>query len=153
VYCMPGVSGNHLLSIFGDSGKAVASKLRADPGPQRSGPVGVGEAVGDGVSDAAVGDVESVVPGDVNGAGAAFCPEHDTTVVVATNRMRAEPSIVRRACGWDISVAFAVGIPWHPAARLRHHPPDWRCVQAYADGPRSKKRTKVPERRGLGPLV
>jgi hypothetical protein len=142
VYCIPGISGNHLLSIFGDSGKAAGSKLRADPGPQRSGPVGVGEAVGDGVSDAAVGDAESVDPADVNGAGAAFCPEHDTTVNVATNRMRAEPSIGRRSCGWDISVAFAFGIPGHPEGPTAPPAPDWKCVQAYADGPRSEKRDK-----------
>jgi hypothetical protein len=148
---MPGVSGNHLLSIFGDSGNAAGSKLMADPGPQRSGPVGVGEAVGDGVSDAAVGIVEPVVPGD-DGAGAAFCPEHETTVDAATNRMRAEPSIVRRSCGWDISVAFAFGIPGHPEARLRHQPPTGSAFRLTLTDRAQRSGTTVPARRGFRSL-
>ena len=114
VYCMPGVSEYHLLSILGEDWKAVRSKLMADPGPQSSGPAAVaaGETAGAVVSASAAGEPVGVaasgaaVDGAGAGAGALFCAVHDTTVDIAKNSMSAEPHALDRLCGWNISVAF-----------------------------------------------
>jgi hypothetical protein len=94
---MPGFNGNHWLSIFGDAGKAVLSKLIADPGPQSSWAFGgaVVVAGGDDVPGAEVvgGWDEPGVP-------------HDATVDIAKNSVKTAPRADRPLCGWNISVVF-----------------------------------------------
>jgi hypothetical protein len=83
VYTVPGFSGNHLLSIVGDAGKSVLSKLNADPGPHSSGPYDV--AVGDPDVDAGDG-----VPVEVGCVCPGFGAAHDATVEIARSSPKAE---------------------------------------------------------------
>src|SRR6478735_6215473 len=101
VYCMPGLSGNHLLSTLGDDWNWEMSKLIAEPGPQSSfaPPVpaepGVADPeaadpVGEAAADVAVGAAEPVVA-----CGAVFCwGAQDVTVASATRSATAEPVAV-----------------------------------------------------------
>jgi hypothetical protein len=107
VYCIPGFSGNHLLSTLGDDWKAVRSKLMAEPGPQSpaASVVTTGDTAAAGDSDVAAGDPAGD-PLDVAGAGAAFCAEQDATVDIRKNSMSAEPNALGRLWNWNIWVAF-----------------------------------------------
>jgi hypothetical protein len=92
---VPGLSGNHLLSIVGEPGKAVLSKLIADPGPHSVGAsdVAVGDADGDAGSEVLV-EVGCVCPA----SGAA----HDATVEIARSSVKAELRAEVRLFGWNI---------------------------------------------------
>lgn len=109
VYRAPGLSGNHLLSIVGDAWKALRSKLMEDPGPHSSValPVAVGDALP--VPDAGpAGDAGSEDRVEADGASAEFGTPH-ATADIAKSIVKAEPNIVARLFGWNISVAFRVG--------------------------------------------
>jgi hypothetical protein len=94
------------LSITGDAWKALRSKLMEDPGPHSSValPVAVGNALP--VPDAGpAGDAGSKDPVEVAGASAEFGTPH-ATADIAKSIVKADPNIVARLFGWNISVAF-----------------------------------------------
>jgi hypothetical protein len=118
----------------------------AEPGPQCSGPlgVGVGEAAGDEVTDVVVGvpvgDAEFVAPVVV--AGPAFGAAHDASVDVMRNSMRAEPKAVIRWWGCSISEAFRRRNLWLPAA-VRGPPFSELTCRAALAKPRYTERDKT----------
>lgn len=119
----------------------------AEPGPQSSGPlgVGVGETAGDEVCDAVVGDPVGEAEAPVVVAGPALGAAHDASVDVVRNSMRAEPKAVIRWWGCSISEAFRRRNLWLPAADRGPPFSELTCRAALAK-PRYTERDKRPER-------
>jgi hypothetical protein len=128
VIIVPGFSGNHLLSIFGESGKAVRSKLMADPGPQSSeeSAVDVGDPAGEVVPDGVVvdpaGEVDSDVAGEVVGATCPVGAAQEASAEIARSSVHADPRADSRLFGWNIKAAFR---SWNDV--LQQPPPAGRC--------------------------